>query len=452
MVAVKPMKKLWLLSALLLGIGFLAWGEVWVLSIDGEIGSGTVSYLRKGLSEAAAAGAAACVIRFATPGGYLDAATSARDLIMDAAVPTIAYVDREAYSAGALLAIACERIYFAPGGVMGAATPVYFDPTGRMEEAPEKVVSAVRALFRATAEARGRNPDVAEAMVDREVEIEGLVERGKLLTLTSTTAAEWGYSDGEAPSLEEALSLAGLAGGELVRFDYRWVDRAVDFLTRPEIAGLLILIALVGLIWEMLIPGFGLPGTVGLAALSAFFWAHFMVGLAGWESVLFLLAGMVAIVLEVFVFTATDFGLAGLVGLVLIGLGFYTSMVGPFTQPDQVIWAIVSVSLALLVAIVGSFVLLARLPKTRLRLGGVVLQQAITSRVTDRVRPRAASPWVGRQGVAVTDLRPVGAGEFAGERLDVICEEGFLPKGTPIEIVRDEGFRKVVRQVREVKR
>ena len=235
-------------------------------------------------------------------------------------------------------------------------------------------------------------------------------------------------------------------------FDYRWVDRAVDLLTRPEVSGLLIVIAVVGLIWEMLIPGFGLPGTVGLAALAAFLWAHFMVGLAGWESILFLLAGVVAIVLEVFVFTATDFGLAGLVGLVLIGLGFYTSMVGPFTQPDQVIWAIVSVSLALLVAIVGSFMLLARLPKTRLRLGGVVLQQAITSRVTDRVRPRAASPWVGRQGVAVTDLRPVGAGEFSGERLDVICEEGFLPKGTPIEIVRDEGFRKVVRQVREVKR
>ena len=212
MSTVKPMKALWIALALLMGAWCLAWGQVWVLSIDEEIGSGTVSYLRKGLSEAAAAGAAACVICFATPGGYLDAATSARDVIMDAAVPTIAYVDREAYSAGALLAIACERIYFAPGGVLGAATPVYFDPTGRMEEAPEKVVSAVRALFRATAEAKGRNPDVAEAMVDREVEIEGLVERGKLLTLTSATAAEWGYSDGEAPSLEEALNMAGLAG------------------------------------------------------------------------------------------------------------------------------------------------------------------------------------------------------------------------------------------------
>ena len=451
MSTVKPMKALWIALALLMGAWCLAWGQVWVLSIDEEIGSGTVSYLRKGLSEAAAAGAAACVICFATPGGYLDAATSARDVIMDAAVPTIAYVDREAYSAGALLAIACERIYFAPGGVLGAATPAYFDPTGRMEEAPEKVVSAVRALFRATAEAKGRNPDVAEAMVDREVEIEGLVERGKLLTLTSATAAEWGYSDGEASTLEEALNMAGLAGAELVQFDYRWVDRAVDLLTRPEIAGLLILIALVGLIWEMLIPGFGLPGTVGLAALAAFFWAHFMVGLAGWESILFLLGGMVAILLEVFVFTATDFGLAGLVGLVLIGLGFYTSMVGPFTEAGQVISAIVSVSLALLVAIVGSFVLVARLPKTKLRLGGVVLQQAITSRVSDRGGLRRESHWVGRQGVAVTDLRPVGAGEFSGERIDVVCEEGFLPKGTPIEIIRDEGLRKVVRKLGEVK-
>jgi membrane-bound serine protease (ClpP class) len=238
----------------------------------------------------------------------------------------------------------------------------------------------------------------------------------------------------------------------VVPFHYRWVDRAVGLLTRPEIAGLMILIALVGLIWEMLIPGFGLPGTVGLAALAAFLWAHFMVGLAGWESILFLLGGMVAIVLEVFVFTATDFGLAGLVGLVLIGLGFYTSMVGPFTEAGQVISAIVSVSLALLVAIVGSFVLVARLPRTRLRLGGVVLQHAITSRVTDRGGLRRENHWVGRRGVAVTDLRPVGAGEFSGERLDVICEEGFLPKGTPIEIVRDEGFRKVVRQIREVKR
>lgn len=436
--------------ALLLLAGLCVWAAgagVWLLSVDGEIGSGTVSYLKKGLAEATSAGADACLIKFSTPGGYLDAAMAARDVLLDATIPTIAYIDREAYSAGALLAIASERIYFAPGGVLGAATPVYFDPSGRMEEAPEKIISAVRALFRATAELRGRNPEVAEAMVDRSVEIEGLVARGQLLTLTAEAAAQWGYSDGEADTLEEVLFLAGLAGAQVTTFDYRWVDRAVDFLTRPEISGLLIVVAVVGLVWEMLIPGFGLPGTVGLAALSAFLWAHFMVGLAGWESILFLLGGVVAIVLEVFVFTATDFGLAGLAGLVLIGLGFYTSMVGPFTQPDQAIWAITAVSLALLVAVGGTFFLLARLPKTRLRLGGVVLQQAITSRASDRGGTGEGS-WVGRRGVAATDLHPVGTGVFEGLRVDVVCEEGFLPKGTPIEVVRDEGFRKVVREVK----
>ncbi|HEC63185.1 MAG TPA: hypothetical protein ENI38_02175, partial [Candidatus Acetothermia bacterium] len=327
--------KFWVSVVALLALTWATVGaEVWVLSVEGEIGAGTVSYLRKGLSEAGESGAQGVIITFSTPGGYLDSAISCRDAILDSPLPTIAYVDREACSAGALLAIACERIYFAPGGVMGAATPVYFDPQGRMEEAPEKVISAVRALFRATAELRGRNPDVAEAMVDRSVEIAGLVQAGKLLTLTAETAAEWGYSDGEAANLEEVLNLAGLAGATVRTFDYRWVDRAVDFLTRPEIAGLLILVALVGLIWELLAPGFGIPGLVGLSALGLFFWAHFLVGLAGWESILFLLGGLVAILLEIFVFTATDFGLAGLAGLVLIGLGFYTSMVGPFTQPD----------------------------------------------------------------------------------------------------------------------
>ncbi|MCK4394442.1 nodulation protein NfeD, partial [Candidatus Bipolaricaulota bacterium] len=130
---------------------------VWVLTIDTEIGRGTVSYLRKGLAEATAAEAQAVVIQLSTPGGYLDSAVAGRDAILDADLPTIAYVNREAYSAGALLAIACGHIYFAPAGVMGAATPVYFEK-GMMRVAPEKVISATRKLFRATAETRGRPP------------------------------------------------------------------------------------------------------------------------------------------------------------------------------------------------------------------------------------------------------------------------------------------------------
>lgn len=433
-----------IVAVMFLALGAMASSqEVWLLAVEGEIGRGTVSYLRQGLGESQAAGAQAVVIEFATPGGLLDAATAARDLIMASAIPTFAYVNREAYSAGALLAIACERIYFAPGGVLGAATPVYF--TG--EEAPEKTISAVRALFRATAEARGRPPEVAEAMVDRDVAVVGLIEQGKLLTLTAQEAAAWGYADGEAEKLAELLRLEGLEGAALVRFSPRWVDTAVETLTTPWVSALLITLAVLGLIVEMLIPGFGAFGILGLVCLGLFFWVHFLVGLAGWESIVFLLGGLVAVLLEVFVFTATDFGVAGILGLILIGLGLYTAMVGPLTGADQALWAVGAVSGGLVVALGGTILLLTRLPVSRLRFGGVLLSSAITGRAFDRPAAQGpVSPWVGRVGVAGTDLRPVGAGLFGEERVDVVCEEGFLPKGTPIEVIKDEGYRKVVRR------
>lgn len=421
--------------------------EVWLLRIEGEIGRGTVPFVRTGLAEAEAAGAAV-VFDFATPGGYLDAAMACRDLILGARVPTIAYVNREAYSAGALLALACNQIYFAPGGVMGAATPVYFDASGELTTAPEKTISAVRGLFRATAEERGRDPNVAEAMVDPAVEIPGLVERGKLLTLTARSAAEWGYSDGDAATLGELLDAAGLAGMVVREHHPRWVDSAVATLTTPWLSALLIAIAVLGLLVEAVTPGFGVFGAIGLASVATFFWAHNLAGLAGWESLVFLAAGIVAIVLEIFVFTATDFGLAGIVGLVLIGLGLYSAMVGPFTQPSQAGPAVGAVSLALLVGLALTVVILTRLPRSRLRLGGVILQSAITSRAGDKTQV-APTEWVGRSGIARTDLRPVGQADFQGELLDVVAEEGFLPKGTEVEVVRDEGFRKVVRKRKE---
>ncbi|MCX7750243.1 MAG: hypothetical protein N2320_01550 [Candidatus Bipolaricaulota bacterium] len=430
------------LGLMLLAAALAASGaEVWVLRIDGEIGRGTVSYLRKGLAEAE--GSAAVVIEFATPGGYLDAAIACRDLLLGARVRTIAYVNREAYSAGALLALACARIYFAPGGVMGAATPVYFDSAGELRTAPEKTMSAVRALFRATAEERGRDPRVAEAMVDPEVEVPGLVERGKLLTLTAKSAAEWGYADGEAAARELLLAPEGLAGARVQEFAPRWVDGAVSALTAPGVAALLIIVGLLGLVWELLTPGFGLPGAVGLGALALFFWAHYLAGLAGWETIVLLGAGIVALVLEVFVFTATDFGLAGIAGLVLIGLGLYRGMTGPFTSPAQATTALAVVTVALLGTIVASAVILTRLPRSRLRLGGTILQEAIRGRATE------PSVGVGRTGVALTDLHPAGSARFDGERVDVVADGEFIPKGTPIVIVRDEGYRKVVRPAKE---
>jgi len=426
----------------------LAQGEAWILTIDGEIGPGSVTYLARGIAEAEDAGAGVIVLVLTTPGGLLDSAVEARRLLLNAPLPTVAFIDGEALSAGALLAVSCQTILYAPGSVIGAATPVFFFESG-MREAPEKTISAVRTLFRASAELYGRRPDVAEAMVDRDVEIPGLIEAGKLLTLTSQEAGVWGYSNGEAETIGSWLSERGF--GPITGFDVRWFDDLVDALTSPLAIGLLITVGLLGLIAEMLIPGFGVPGLIGIACLGLFFWTHFLVGLASWESIAFLFGGIVAVGLEVFAFTAVDFGLSGLLGLVLIGLGFYTAMVGPFAGREQAIQAIAIVAVGLIVSVVAAIVLLTRLPRTRLRLGGIILSSAITGRSHDKGEGDvpASTEWVGRVGVAATDLRPVGSGAFAEERTDVVCEEGFLPKGTRIAVIRDDVYRKVVRRTEE---
>jgi len=424
--------------------------RVWILTVEGEIGRGTVSYLRSGLSDAEQGGAELVIVRLATPGGLLDSAFAARDLLLSAGSPTVAFVDREALSAGALIALACESIVFAPGGVMGAATAFTFDASGEYVEAPEKTQSAVRTLFRATAEARDRDPMIAEAMVDASVGIAGLTETGRLLTLTAQEAVSAGYADGVADSVDAFVAERGYSPTETVSYQRRALDRIAEIMTSTPLAAILLVVGLLGLIVEMMIPGFGIAGIVGALCLAGFFWAHVLVGLAGWESLVFVIGGFLAIIFEIFVFTAADFGFAGIVGLVLIGLGFYTSMVGPFTDRGAAIQAIGIVSAGVVVSIVIAAVLIGKLPKSRLRLGGVILSSAITGRAFDKEgEPRKPGELVGRRGVAATDLHPVGSGEFGKDRFDVICEEGHFPKGTPIVIVKDEGYRKVVRRAKE---
>ncbi|HZG67265.1 MAG TPA: ATP-dependent Clp protease proteolytic subunit [Herpetosiphonaceae bacterium] len=126
---------------------------VYLVRITDEIDLGLAPFLARVLDQANDAAARAVILEIDTPGGRLDAALQIRTTILDSRVRTIAYVNREALSAGALIAIAADEIYMAPGAVIGAATPV--DGTG--EPADTKTISAVRSIFRATAELRERD-------------------------------------------------------------------------------------------------------------------------------------------------------------------------------------------------------------------------------------------------------------------------------------------------------
>ena len=145
--------------------------------------------MQRVLDEATQAGAVAVVLEINTFGGRVDAAVQIRDALLDSPMRSIAFVNKRAISAGALIALASTDIVMAGGGTIGAATPVKIGQGGEGAEAVgEKTVSYVRKEFRATAESRKRPPLLAEAMVDADVEIEGVIEKGKLLTLTTEEA------------------------------------------------------------------------------------------------------------------------------------------------------------------------------------------------------------------------------------------------------------------------
>ncbi len=442
-------------------------GPVYIASISGTIDLGLAPYLERVLKEARDASATAVVLDINTPGGRLDAVLQMRDALLSSDVRTIAFVDRTAFSAGALIAIAAHEIYMTPAAVIGAATPVE-GSTG--EIASEKVISAVRKTFKTTAEARGRDPRVAEAMVDPDVEIPHVVERGKLLTLTTVEALAVGYADGVVSTRSELLSATGLAGAAIVEVSPGLAEKLVRFLTDPVVASLVIILAMLLLIGDFLTEGLGLPAAAGAALLALFFWGHLLAGLTGWEDIALVLLGLVLIAVEVLILPG--FGIAGILGLLALFSGFVLAMLSrTIRTPEQTEQALKAAGFAFLGVVVGIALLLVFLPHSRL-FGKLVLDAHVGGESSTRqhraprrgrwFRPRtmpatgptapappAAPPpqsLTGVEGIAVSDLRPSGVAEVNGRRIDVITEGVFLPAGTPIVVIRDEGYRRVVRR------
>lgn len=413
--------------------------KVYRVPVSGTIELGLAPFVARAVKEANAAGAAAVILVIETPGGRVDAAQQMVKAVIGSETPVYALVDAHAWSAGAMIALAADSIFMTPGSSIGAATPV----GGTGEKAPEKIVSALRADFRALAERRGLDPQIAAAMVDEDIEIPGVVEQGKLLTLTAEEAVEVGVAAGEVTGLADLLVRLGLGDAEIVAMRINWAEALARFLSNPLVAPLLLSVGMLGIIIEIKTPAFGLAGVTGLAALAAFFGSHLIVGLAGWEEIILLAVGLAALVIEVFV--APGFGVAGIVAILSIGAAIFLALLGSLpTWPDIARAAgIVAVAGGIVTAVLWA--LLRHLPSGS-RFRGIFLQEA-TSRAAGFLSGSPRDDLVGAEGVAVTDLRPAGVVRVGTERLDVVSDAGFVPQGTRVRIVRAEGYRHVVEPV-----
>jgi len=412
-------------------------GAVYRVPVTGVIELGLAPYVERALREAAEAKAAAVVLDLDTPGGRIDAAERIVDAVQAARVPVYAFVNSRAFSAGALVSLAAREIYYAPGAVIGAATPV----DGAGTKAPEKIVSAMRSEMRALAEARGRDVRIAEAMVDEDIAIPEVVEAGKLLTLTSGEAVRLGYGKAVA-DWDALLAELGLEQAPVVTLGVNWAERLVRFFTHPAVSPLLLSLGFLGIIIELKAPGFGLPGALGAIALALFFGSHFILGLAGLEELLLIGGGIILLAVEMFLLPG--FGVAGIAGGVAIAGGFYLSLVSDMASGADYLQALGLFSLSVLVVILVAWALLRRLPRSRrFSASGIMLGES-TSREAGYLSAAVRPELIGSTGVAVTDLRPAGAARFGSERLDVVSGADWISAGTPVRIVRSEGYRHVV--------
>jgi membrane-bound serine protease (ClpP class) len=413
-----------------------------VAQIEGMIDLGQGPFVARVLDSATAAGASAVILDVNTFGGRVDAAVLIRDHLLRSKLLTVAFVNKRAISAGALISLAAEKVVMASGATIGAAMPVQMgQPNEGAKAVEEKTVSYLRKEFRATADARQRPGLIAEAMVDADVEIEGLIAKGKLLTLTTAEAIAHKVADFEADDLTQVLSKLGLAGAEVRHMDENWAERVVRFLTHPVLSSLLMTLAMLGIVIELRTPGFGLPGIVGLACLASFFWGHWLVHLVGWEEVLLVTAGIVLLLLEIFV--VPGFGVTGVAGIAALLVGLTMSLFGAGAAAQTIVNAVSRVAISSVLAIGGSlavFRLLPFLPGGRKLVLATALGGAQSTEQPER------PSWLGAVGKSLSPLRPAGIADIAGQRVDVVSEGEFIDPGQDIEVVREEGNRVVVKR------
>ncbi|MCZ2259364.1 NfeD family protein [Sporosarcina sp. G11-34] len=405
--------------------------KVYKVPIENVVEKGLYAFLQRSFTEAENAGAKAIYLDINTPGGYVDAAGQIAKLMDESKLEIIAYINDDALSAGAFLALHADKIYMSTRGRIGAAAVI--DSAGNAAE--EKADSAWLAAMKGAAESSGREVKYAVAMADKSMDLpEYGAGVGKLLTLTSKDAFEVGYSEGTIATFSELLKETGYENAEVITTSETFTESIARFITNPVVVPILLSIAGLGLVLELYSPGFGVPGTMAISALVLFFYGHLVAGLAGYEAIILFVIGIGFIVAEFFL----PGGIAGTIGsLAVVG-----SIIMAGGNPMQMA---ISVLIAVAIAVTGMVIIMKFFGKKLHLLNKVVLMDS-TDTESGYVSNVNRVELVGRIATTSTPLRPAGAIELDGERIDVVSEGSYIDKGKSVIIVKVEGSRTVVRE------
>jgi membrane-bound serine protease (ClpP class) len=408
--------------------------RVFVIPVESTIDLGLASFIDRSYKEAEALAVDLVLLEIDTPGGRVDAAQEIKKTITNSPLSTAALVKGGAISAGAYITLACPKIAMVPGSTIGDAEPRIGD-----ERADEKFVSYWASEMGATAERNGRDRTIAMAMADRDLEIPGLVEKGKLLTLTYQQALEYRFTDYVVQDQAEFLEILNLSGAEVLEAQLSTAEKITRIVTNPYISTLLLTLGIAGILIEILTVGWGIAGFVGLASLALYFGGHILAGFTGWEAILLFLLGLILLCVEIFM---PGFGIFGFGGIASISLSIILS------APS---WEAGIISLVL--AILGTIILIIlslKLLTKRKFWDRLVLGTKYKKEEGYIPQGEDLSIHLGKRGEAITILRPAGTVMLDdGTRLDVVTDGSFIQKGERIEIIKVEGIRLIVRAIKE---
>jgi membrane-bound serine protease (ClpP class) len=406
-------------------------GVIYFVPVEQAVERGLEAFLERAINEAEEAGAVHIVLEIDTPGGRVDAANNIAGILRNSKVPITAYVTKRALSAGAYIALNADNIVMKPSTTMGSAAVI--DQQGNT--AGQKAESAWLADITSSAELNNRDPLYARAMADPDVEIPELgIEKGELLTLSAEEALEVGYAEEIAENRTEVLAFLELKNANVKELEVSFAEQIARFVTHPVIVPILLTLGSLGLVLELYTPGFGIPGSIGLASLLLFFFGHMIAGLAGMESIILFIVGIILIVGEFFV----PGGILGTAGVIAI-------LSGIVLAGGSVSNILLSILIAAFVTTVVSIIFLKyfgyRGPLRKIVLfDSTKTEKGYISSVTNK-------ELIGLEGETLTPLRPSGTAVINHERYDVITEGGYIGINKPVKIIKTEGSRIVVREV-----
>jgi len=418
---------------------------VFVMEIRDVIDPRMNRYVRLALEEAKEVNAKLVIIDMDTPGGALNDADDISTAILEFPVPIFVFINKDAASAGALISIACDSIFMTAGSRIGAATVVTADGT----VAPAKYQSYMRSIMRSTAEANNRDPKIAEAMVDESLEIPGISKEGEVLTFTTSEAITNHYCEAQVNDIIEIVQRQNYSDYQIFRYQKNSVEEVIAFFLNPYLSGILILIIIGGIYFELQTPGIGFPILASVVAGILYLVPYYLNGLAAnWEIIVFLV-GLLLIALEVFVIPG--FGLAGVSGLILTIGGLSLVMINndvfdfSFVPSEEVFIAVFTTLIGLLGAVIVMFFGGVRFTESNFfRRVALLDVQNAKEGYTSNFQSRS---YMGEQGTAYTVLRPSGKVLIGEVVLDASTRGEYVEEGETIKVIGEEGTSLKVKKV-----